>query len=92
MDTILATILPSILGLLQTPAFQVILKAILDDLVQKLASGASPTVATQQATGLVTAAAALHLTGNPVADFQQLLSGFKLPGSITVPAPGKFTS
>jgi hypothetical protein len=88
MDTLLAAILPSILGLLQTPAFQTILKAILDDLVQKLASGASPTAAVQQTTGLVTAAAALHLGGNPVTNIQTFLASLPIPIVLpSAPAP-----
>lgn len=75
--SILSTILPSLLKLLSDPAFQAIIKAVEDDLSKKIASGASPTAATQQATGLLGAAAMLHLTGNPVADFQTLLAGFK---------------
>lgn len=78
---ILSALVPYLLQLLQDPAFQAIVKAIHDDLQKKLAGGAPPATATQQATGQLGAAAMLHLTGNPIADVQAFLAskGAKFP-------------
>lgn len=74
MNALLSAFLPTILQLLESPAFQSILKSILDDLIKNINTGTPMVTATQQATGQVTAAAALHLTGNPVADLQALFA------------------
>lgn len=74
MNAVLTALLPSLLGLLETPAFQSILKSILDDLIAKITAGVPPVTATQQAGGLLASAATLHLTGNPVADLQSLFA------------------
>ena len=93
MNAILQALLPSLLGLLETPAFQSLLKSILDDMIKKISAGVPPVAVTQQATGLVTAAAALHLTGNPVADIQSLLAGLQPHGTTPVnSAPPAFNS
>lgn len=77
MTAILQLLLPTILQLLQTPAFKSLLSSILDHVIAQIASGVPPVAAAQQATGLVTAAAALHLTGNPVADIQALVANLQ---------------
>ena len=91
LQALLQAILPSLLGVLQTPAFQAILKSILDDLVAKIISGVSPTAATQQAVGAASAAAALHLSGSPIADIQKVLAGLPIPiniPAVTIPSAG----
>lgn len=77
MDAILQALLPTLLQLLKTPAFQSLLSSILDHLIQQVSTGVPPVAAAQQATGLVTAAAALHLTGNPVADLPALFANLQ---------------
>ncbi len=86
-----ADIQPFLAQLLQSPAFQALLKKILDDIMAKIAAGVHPDTAVQQAAGQIGAAALLHLTDNPAADFAALLSGLKLPINLP-PAPQKFTS
>jgi K+-transporting ATPase c subunit len=81
-----AVIEPFLSQLLQSPQFKGIVDQIWSDLVAKIASGLHPTVATQQARGQVAAAALLHLTGNPIADFSALLAGLKPPTDLP-PAP-----
>lgn len=83
--SIISAILPYLLQLLNDPNFQAILKQIEGDLNTKIAGGVAPAVATQQATGLLGAAAVLHLTGNPVADFQSLVANFKPPAGVKFP-------
>ena len=77
MNPILSAILPYLLQLLETPAFQSILKSILDDLIKKISAGVPPVTATQQAGGLLASAATLHLTGNPVTDLQSLFANLQ---------------
>lgn len=84
---ILSTILPALLQLLNDPAFQAIIKAVEGNMSQKIAAGTPAGAAAQQATGLLGAAAMLHLTGNPIADFQAFAANFKVP-----PTQGTFTS
>ncbi len=73
------TIQPFLAQLLQSPQFQAVLQKILSDVLAKIAAGVHPNTAVQQATGQIGAAALLHLTGNPAADFAALLSGLKSP-------------
>lgn len=75
--TILTTILPAILQLLSDPAFQALVEAIEANFNKTLASGVSTGVASQQATGLLASGAMLHLTGNPVADFNSWIASMK---------------
>jgi hypothetical protein len=80
--------------LLSSPAFQSIIKAALDKILVDIAAGAHPTEATNQNMGKVGAAALLHLTGNPIADFGPLF-GLKppVPAGTTPPATAeKWTS
>ena len=86
-----AAIQPFLTQLLQSPQFQALLKQILDDIIAKIAAGVHPNVAVQQATGQIGAAALLHLTGNPVADFSVLFSNLKPPVGAPPPA-GTFNS
>ena len=86
IGSIISFVLPYLLQLLNDPAFQAILKQIEADLHANIAAGVPAAAAGQKATGLLATATALHLTGNPVADFQSLIAGFKLP------AAGTFTS
>jgi hypothetical protein len=81
-----SAIQPLLGQLLQSPQFKSLVDQIWSDLISKIASGVHPTVATQQAQGQVAAAALLHLTGNPVADFSALLAGIKPPPDLP-PAP-----
>jgi hypothetical protein len=83
---ILTTILPLLLQLLNDPAFQAVIKAVEAHVNQQIAGGVHPTTAATQATGLLGAAAMLHLTGNPVTDFQVFLKNLPLPPA---PSPGK---
>jgi hypothetical protein len=76
-SSILSALLPVILPLLNDPNFQSVLKAVENNLNNNVAKGATPGAAASQATGLLSAAALLHLTGNPVADFQSLLTSVK---------------
>jgi hypothetical protein len=81
--------------LLQSPQFQSLLQKILSDIIAKIAAGVHPETAVQQATGQIGAAALLHLTGNPVADFAALLANFNpsaKPPVVTSPVTGTFTS
>lgn len=84
--TALSNILPLLLPLLNDPNFQKIVAAIEADLQGKIAAGVPSSIASQQATGLLGAAAMLHLTGNPVADFESFLK------NLPAPAPPKFSS
>jgi hypothetical protein len=89
--TIISTVLPTLLKILNDPAFQSVIAAIEADLNKKLASGTPATAASQQATGLLGAAAILHLTGNPVSDFQAFINS--LPTFInSLPKTSTFTS
>lgn len=86
-----AAIQPLLAQLLQSPQFQAVLQKILSDVLAKINAGVHPTVATNQAAGQIGAAALLHLTGNPVADFSALLSGLKPPTGTPTPPPGTGT-
>ena len=97
LQVLLSTLQPFLTQLLQDPAFQAVIKKILDDILAKIAAGVHPTTATNQAAGQIGAAALLHLTGNPVADIQALFSSFKTSTGSTglPPAPtptGKYNS
>jgi hypothetical protein len=80
-----SAIQPLLAQLLQSPAFQALIQKILADITAKIAAGVHPDTAVQQATGQIGAAALLHLTGNPMADFSALLAGLKPPS--LPPAP-----
>ncbi len=82
-SAIFSAVIPALLQLLNDPAFQAVIKAVEANMGKQLADGVPPAAASQQATGLLTAAAALHLTGNPVADFQAFVAGFKPPAGFT---------
>lgn len=84
-----SAIQPFLTQLLQSPQFQALLKKILDDVMAKIAAGVHPDTAVQQATGQIGAAALLHLTGNPVVDFQSFLTAMKPPDLPPAPPPGK---
>jgi hypothetical protein len=86
-----AAIQPFLTQLLQSPQFQAVVKKILDDIMAKIADGVHPNTAVQQATGQIGAAALLHLTGNPAADFAALISNLKPPTGSPVPPPGPGT-
>lgn len=97
MNAILTALLPSLLSLLETPAFQSILKSILDDLIAKIAAGVPPVAATQQAGALLSSAATFHLTGNFVTDVGSLLAnlhpaGSAAPNPVPHPATPVFNS
>ena len=81
-----SAIQPFLAQLLQSPAFQALIQKILADITAKIAAGVHPDTAVQQATGQIGAAALLHLTGNPVADFTALVSNLKPQAE---PASGK---
>lgn len=85
---------PSILQLLSDPTFQAVVKAIEANFTKTVATGTSTTAASQQATGLLASAAMLHLTGNPVADFEAFVASLKPPVAVLPVAPktGPFTS
>ena len=72
-----SAIQPLLAQLLQSPAFQALIQKILADITAKIAAGVHPDTAVQQATGQIGAAALLHLTGNPMADFAALVSNLK---------------
>jgi hypothetical protein len=86
LQVVWAAIQPLLAQLLQSPQFQALLKKILDDIMAKIADGVHPNTAVEQATGQIGAAALLHLTGNPMADFAALVSNPKPPAA---PASGK---
>ena len=86
--SILSTVLPLLLQLLNDSAFQKVIKQIEANFAAKLNAGVPPTTASQQATGLLGAAAVLHLTGNPVTDFQAFLKNLPLPTGLPTPPPG----
>jgi hypothetical protein len=64
--------------LLASPAFQSLIKAAIDKFAADIAAGVHPTDAMNKNMGKVGAAALLHLTGNPIADFGPLF-GLKPP-------------
>ncbi len=84
------TLQPFLAQLLQSPQFQAVLQKILSDVLAKISQGVHPDTAVQQATGQSGAAALLHLTGNPMADFSALWAGIKPPTDLP-PEPQKFT-
>lgn len=73
----LTATIPAILQLLNDPTFQAVIKAIEANFNQAVAGGVSTGTASQQATGLLASAAMLHLTGNPVADFNSWIASMK---------------
>jgi hypothetical protein len=75
-----------LMGLLKDPAFERIIQAIIADMFAKITSGVSPIAAGQQGIAQAGAAAAFHLTGNPVADVQSLLVSLQ-PHAASPPAP-----
>jgi len=77
-----SAIQPLLTQLLASPQFQAVIKKILDDIGAKIAAGVPPSTAVQHATGQISAAAALHLTGNPIADIQAWLATFKAPPEV----------
>jgi hypothetical protein len=84
-----SAIQPLLGQLLQSPQFQAVLQKILSDVLAKINAGVHPDTAVQQATGQIGAAALLHLTGNPVADFSAVLAGLKPPTDLSpAPPPG----
>ncbi len=93
-----SAIQPLLTQLLASPQFQAVIMKIITDINAKIAAGVPPSTAVQHATGQLGAAAALHLTGNPIADAQAWLANFKPPTGSTiqfpppVPVPGAFTS
>ena len=92
-EVVWAAIQPLLTQLLQSPQFQALVQKILADVTAKIAAGVHPTVATNQAAGQIGAAALLHLTGNPAADFAAMLSNLKPPvGGPTPPPAGTYTS
>lgn len=78
---ILSTVLPALLQLLSDPNWQALVKAIEANFTKTVSSGIPTSVASQQATGLLASAAMLHLTGNPVADFETWIAGMKPPAA-----------
>jgi hypothetical protein len=88
-QAILVAFLPQFLQLLQSPAFASVAKLIEDDLAKKIAAGAHPDTATQQASGQLFAAGTLHLTGNLFADARSFVTNFKPPPT---PTPSGYTS
>ena len=92
LQVLWSAIQPLLAQLLQSPQFQALLKKILDDIMAKISAGVHPDTAVQQATGQIGAAALLHLTGNPVADFAALLSNLNPPPTIGATSGPKFTS
>ncbi len=87
-EVVWAAIQPLLTQLLASPQFQAFLQKALTDILAKIAAGVHPDAAVQQATGQIGAAAMLHLTGNPMADFAPLFSGLKPPGFTFPPQPG----
>jgi hypothetical protein len=75
-----------LMGLLKDPAFQAIIQSIIADVFAKISSGVNPLAAAQQGGAQVGAAAAFHLTGNPVADVQSLLVSLQ-PHAASPPTP-----
>lgn len=90
LSSIWAAVQPLLGQLMKDPAFQAVLQKILADVLAKITAGIHPDTAVQQANGQIVAAAALHLTGNPIADAKAWLDNFKLPTDLP-PAqpPGK---
>jgi len=86
----LASLIPAVLALLNDPQFQAVIKAVEGLFNQQVAAGVPPVVANQQAAGLLASAAMLHLTGNPVTDFNTWVATIKSPAT-TATTP-KFTS
>jgi hypothetical protein len=89
--SIITTSVPALLQLLNDPNFQALVKAIEANFNQAIASGVPAATATQHATGLLGSAAMLHLTGNPVADFNSWIASMKPPVA-TPTKTGTFTS
>lgn len=92
LSDIWAVVQPLLGKLMQDPAFQAVFQKILADVLTKIAAGVHPDTAVQQANGQIAAAAALHLTGNPMADFAALLSNLNPPPTIGAASGPKFTS
>jgi hypothetical protein len=97
LQALLQAFLPALLAELQTPAFQAILSSILQNLLKQIASGVPATTATGAAAGQVISAATLHLSGNPIADFNAWVASLQpaasVSGSVHVPVtPVVFTS
>lgn len=90
--SILTTVLPALLQLLSDPNFQAVVKAIEANFTKTIATGVPAASASQQATGLLASAAMLHLTGNPVADFEAFVASMKPPAVVPVVATGGFKS
>ena len=86
----LTSLIPAVLALLNDPQFQAVIKAVEGLFNQQVAAGVPPTAANQQAAGLLASAAMLHLTGNPVTDFNAWVATLKLP--VQGAPAGKFTS
>jgi hypothetical protein len=95
--TALTSLIPAVLALLNDPQFQAVVKAVEGLLNQQVAAGVPTATASQQAAGLLTSAAMLHLTGNPVTDFNAWVASLK-PSAVKVgpilnqPAVVGFTS
>lgn len=83
----LTSIIPAVLQLLNDPQFQAVIKAVEGLFNQQIASGVAPASANQQAAGLLASAAMLHLTGNPVTDFNAWVAQLK-PTVATAGKPG----
>lgn len=92
IQVLLSSLQPFLQQLLQDPAFQAIIKKILDEILAKIAAGVHPTTAANQAAGQIGAAALLHLTGNFPADFAALLSGLKTDLPPAPPVTGQYKS
>jgi Mn-containing catalase len=80
----LPTMVPSALALFNDPQFQAVLKQIEALFNQQVAAGVTPAAAANQAAGLAFSATALHLTGNPVADFNSWVASLH-PPVVTAP-------
>ncbi len=87
-----AAIQPLLTQLLASPQFQALLMKILADMNAKIAAGVHPDTAVQHATGQIGAAAALHLTGNPIADVQGWLANKPTTGGSASAIPGAAVS
>lgn len=88
LSAVWAAVQPLLGQLMKDPAFQAALQKILADVLAKITAGLHPDVVVKQAQGQIVAAAALHLTGNPIADAQVWLANLNLPA----PKTGPFTS
>lgn len=85
LSTIWAAVQPLLGKLMQDPAFQDVLQKILADVLAKITSGIHPDAVVKQAQGQIVAAAALHLTGNPIADAHAWVANLKLPPPTDLP-------